>query len=99
MKFIDKKGNFSFLITIHVKQNSKKQELIDDGEYLTILLKSKAIQNKANKELIGLFRKRLSVSTTQIQIISGMKSSTKVIQVEFNDDRTIEDIFKALILN
>ena len=57
MGFIEKKSEITFLLHINVKPNSKKQKIIDNSECLTIFLRSKPIQNRANKELISLLKK------------------------------------------
>jgi len=81
-----------------VKPNSKKQDVINNGEFLTILVRSKAIQNKANKELINLIKRRLKISSNQIQIISGLKGSNKLIQINFLEDIEEREIYKKLIV-
>ncbi|MFW9896706.1 MAG: DUF167 domain-containing protein [Candidatus Thorarchaeota archaeon] len=85
MKFLEKVRDYSYKIHINVKPNSKRQAIINDGEFLTIFLRSKAIQNKANRELIILLRKKLEISSKQIQIISGLRSSTKLVKINFFD--------------
>ena len=54
MKFLEKIGDFSYLLHVKVKPYSKIQTILDNGEFLTILVRSKAVQNKANLELINL---------------------------------------------
>ena len=83
MSFLQKKSEMEYLIKINVKPNSKTQKVVEDGEFLTIFLNSKAIQNKANKELIQLIKKRLKISSSQIHIISGLKKPDKVILIRF----------------
>lgn len=85
MRFLEKVRDYSYKIHINVKPNSKRQAIINDGEFLTIFLRSKAIQNKANRELILLLRKKLEISSKQIQIISGLRSSTKLVKINFFD--------------
>ncbi len=97
MKFLEKIRDFSYVVHVKVKSNSKKQAIINSGESLTILVKSKAIQNKSNKELINLFKKKLEISSTQIQIISGLKSSNKIIQINFLKNIKEREIYDKLI--
>lgn len=78
---IKKKSEDTYLINIFVKTNSKKQEIVNEGESLTISLRSKPVQNKANKELISLLKEKLTLSSNQFQIISGLKNSKKMIQI------------------
>jgi uncharacterized protein (TIGR00251 family) len=89
MKFFNKKSENTFLLRINVKPNSHKQKIIkplNDDKYITILLRSKAVKNRANKELINLLKKKYSLETNQIRIISGITSKNKLIQIEFNNN-------------
>ena len=98
MKFLEKGRDFSYIVHVKVKPNSKKQAFIDSEEFLTILVRSKAIQNKANIELINLIKKRLEISSNQIQIISGLKSSNKIIQINFLEHIETQEIYDKLLL-
>ena len=98
MKFLEKIKDFSYVVHAKVKPNSKKQDVINNGEFLTILVRSKAIQNKANKELVDLLKRKLKISSNQIQIISGLKSSNKLIQINFLDDVEEREIYNKLLL-
>ncbi len=97
MKFLEKVRDFSYVVHVKVKPNSKKQAIIDNEEFLTILVKSKAMQNKANIELINLIKKRLEISSIQIQIISGLKSSNKIIQINFLEHVEAQEIYDKLL--
>ena len=98
MKFLEKVRDFSYVVHVKVKPNSKKQAIIDNEEFLTILVRSKAIQNKANIELINLIKKKLEISSNQIQIISGLKSSNKIIQINFLEHIETQEIYDKLLL-
>ena len=97
MKFLEKVRDFSYVVHVKVKTNSKKQSIINNGEFLTILVRSKAMQNKANNELINLIKKRLEISSNQIQIISGLKSSNKIIQINFLEHVEAQEIYDKLL--
>ena len=94
--FIEKKSKDSFLLHLNVKPNSRKQEIINNDDNLTVKLRSKPVQNKANKELLNLLKKKLKISSTQIQIISGSKGTNKIISIEFSEDITEKEFFKKL---
>jgi len=96
-KYIEKKKDNSFLLYVNIKPNSKKQEIILDEEQIIIRIRSKAFQNKANKELLGLLKKKVGVSSDHLRIISGLKSSKKIIQIEFNEDFDEDKLVKLLI--
>jgi len=97
--FIIEKSASEYILYIHVKSNSKKQKIITnykENNYLTVLLRSKAIQNKANKELVSLLGKKLGISTNQIQIISGIRNNNKIIQIDYNNQISKTEIMKRL---
>ncbi|MFX1257141.1 MAG: DUF167 domain-containing protein, partial [Promethearchaeota archaeon] len=68
MGFLREDSKNCFLLQVYVNPNSKKQDIIDNGDYLTILIRSKPIQNKANKELLNFLKKKFKISSNQIQI-------------------------------
>jgi len=59
-----------------------KDFLTIKDEQITIGIKSKPIKGEANKEIIKKLSKHFRVSSSKIQIISGHKSSEKIIQVQ-----------------
>jgi len=63
---------------------------------LTILLRSKPVQNKANRELLNLIKKKLKVSSDQVQIIAGLKKTDKILQVSFSENIVESDIIKRI---
>ena len=67
-------------IKIKVNPNSKKQEIkkISEDSYI-VYLKQKAENNKANIELMNMFKKHLKQN---IKIIKGLKSRNKIIEVD-----------------
>jgi hypothetical protein len=94
MAFIEKKSENIVLLHVFVKPNSKMLNIIEDGDYLHVSLRSKPVKNKANKELINILKKKLNLSSNQIQIISGLKSKNKVIEIlfdkEFDEQQMVE---------
>ena len=83
MRFLEKISDNNFILRINVKPNSKRQDLINNDKFLTVYVRSKAIKNKANKELINLLKTKLEVASNQIKIVSGLKSTSKVVQLNF----------------
>ena len=98
MKFLEQRSNNNFVLRLNVKTNSRSQKIINNGDVLTIFLKSKPVQNKANKELIALIGKKLNLSSNQIQIISGSKSKDKLIKITFLRNIEEEEIIEKLFL-
>ena len=97
MKFLEKISDTSYFVKLNVKTDSKKQKIVNDDDFLTIFLKSKPIQNKANKELLNLIKRRLKISMDQIQIISGLKSHNKLIKLDFIETIEEREILRKLI--
>jgi len=99
MDFIKIKSNNLYLLQIRVKTNSKKREILrcsENDSNLTILLRSKPVQNKANRELLNLIKKKLKVSSDQVQIIAGLKKADKILQVSFSENILESDIIKRI---
>lgn len=68
-------------ISIKVKPNSPKEEVVNEGEGFTIFVKAKAENNKANIAVIKLLSKYFGVPSSQISIKTGMKSKKKIIEI------------------
>ena len=101
LKVIEKKSDTIFILRIKVRPNSRIQEIKIDKEsnFLKIGLKSKAIQNKANIELIKLLRQYLKINTEQIKFISGKMHINKTIQINFAENIQEEEILERLLGN
>ncbi|MFX0009213.1 MAG: DUF167 domain-containing protein, partial [Candidatus Hermodarchaeota archaeon] len=92
-------NNKEFILNIKAKPNSKKQAILkftESDNSILVMLKSKAIKNKANKELIQILQKKLKLNSNQIEIISGVKSQTKRIKLSFSRVITKTELVSAL---
>ena len=96
MHFIIKKSNNCYLLNVYIKPGAKKQKIVDDVNFAFISLRSKAEKNKANKELLNLLKNKLKIPSNQIQILSGLKSSTKCIQLKFSEEVSAKEIYTRL---
>ena len=96
-KFLEKREDNVFFLRVNVKTNSKKQEIIDNGDFLTIKVRSKALQNKANKELLNLLSKKLNISSNQLGIVVGSKNTDKTIQISFSTEIDELEVTKRLL--
>lgn len=67
-------------IEIRAKPNSSKSEIVYDFEkdIVNAFLHSIPDDNKANKELVKLFKKQLKL---KVEIISGFKSRNKKVKI------------------
>ncbi|NVM17726.1 MAG: DUF167 domain-containing protein [Candidatus Lokiarchaeota archaeon] len=100
MDFLEIKANNVYLLRVKVKTNSIKQEILPISEtdsWLSIMLKSKPVRNKANKELINLIKKRIEIASDQIHIISGLTKTSKTLEIKFIDNIGRTDLIKRLI--
>jgi len=69
-------------IEVRVSTNSKISEIVlSDGLYKA-RLKSKPTDNLANKELISLVASYFKVSKSYVRILKGLKSRSKLIEIE-----------------
>lgn len=96
MNFIESQSDKIYFLHLNVKPNSKKFNIVENGKTLTIYILSKPVKNKANKELVNILRKKLNISSSQVHIISGLKSNNKIIKLDFTKKITEEEIIKKL---
>ena len=69
------------LIDLRVIPNAKKNSLKKDGHTLRIYLTSPAREGRANKDLIDFLARHLKVRKNQIEIIKGLKSRNKTVNI------------------
>ena len=94
MRFLEKIDSNNYILRINVKPNSKQQDIINNDKTLTVHVKSKAMKNKANKELIDLLKVKLEIASNQINIVSGFKNFNKIVQLNFPETQK-----KQLLIN
>ena len=72
--------NSGDLISIRAKPNSSKSELVwdDENNKFNGFVHSIANNNKANNELVKLFKKQLKL---RVEIVSGLKSRNKKVKI------------------
>ena len=96
--FISQKNN-AILLKVVVKPNSKQQSLQLDitKDFLIVSLKSTPTKGKANKELVKYLSSTFSVSSYQIEIISGHTSRDKTILITGEDFIEIRERIKKFL--
>ncbi|MHA1192032.1 MAG: DUF167 domain-containing protein [Promethearchaeota archaeon] len=100
MNFIEMRSEFVCIISIKIKPNSNRQFISEpskNDDQIQISIRSEARQNKANIELLNLIKKKLRVSISQLQIISGRKNPNKRIKVTFGVSQKKEEILNKLL--
>lgn len=75
----------SIIIEIKATPNAKSSSIyIDKADKLCIRLVSIAEDGKANQELIKVIAKKLDISRTSVELVSGMKNRLKRIRITGN---------------
>ena len=82
---------YRLTIIILVKPNSVKNELILINDELILKIKAVRQKGKANKEIIKFLGKILGIPNSNIEIIQGNLSTTKIIAIYNSDVETISD--------
>lgn len=67
--------------SVIVKPGSKVEKIVSDGENLTVFVHARAHDGEANKAVVESLAKYFSVSKSQIEIVSGLKSKKKIVEV------------------
>jgi len=82
-------------ISVRVRPNAARNEVVDvtDGIYL-VKVSAPPVKGKANNELVAFLSRLLGVSKSQVNIIKGYTSRSKVIAL---DGLSQEDIMKRLL--
>jgi uncharacterized protein (TIGR00251 family) len=68
-------------IQVKVRPGSKTEEVGQDGDSLVVKVKEPPREGRANQAVIKLLAAHFGVPQSQVKIISGFKSRSKVIEV------------------
>lgn len=70
-------------VRIHATPGAKKERVtrVDDTEF-HIAVREPASQNLANKRIIAIIAESFSVSPAQVRILTGHRSSSKMVSIE-----------------
>ena len=75
-------NNQGITIDLHVIPNAKKSEIVGiHNDKLKIKISSPPVDGNANKEIIKFFSKKLKISKSNIDIVSGEKSRDKSLLI------------------
>ena len=69
------------IVEIRVIPGAKKNTIKDDNGRLKVYLTAPALEGKANKSLVEVLSKYFSVRKRQIDIIKGLKSRDKIVNI------------------
>ncbi|MEM4367201.1 MAG: DUF167 domain-containing protein [Candidatus Anstonellales archaeon] len=68
------------ILSVKVRAGASK-DAVEDNDPLTIYVKEKAENNKANVAVVKLLAEHFSVPSSSIRIVKGHASSRKVIEI------------------
>ena len=74
-----KETNDGLIVNIKISPNSKKNEIINEGEFPKVKITAQPIDGKANKALIEYLSKNFKIPKTSIKILKGETSKEKTL--------------------
>jgi uncharacterized protein len=93
MRLDEKRG--SVLLTVNVKPNAKATAITDiDDEGVHIQIGAPPKEGEANKELIRFISTKCNVRKSDVSVVQGHKSRTKVVAVITADSK---ELLKSLV--
>lgn len=67
---------------VHVKAMSRETRLVSEADHsLTLHVAAPPMKGKANREIVKWLAKRLGKSSSQVRIVAGLFSNSKIIEV------------------
>jgi hypothetical protein len=69
-------------LKVHVKTMSPETRLVSEADHsLTLHITAPPVKGKANREIVKWLAKKLGKSSSQVRIVSGLYSNSKIIEV------------------
>ena len=68
-------------IEIKVIPQAKKNSIKEEGSLLKVYLTAQAVEGKANQALIASLARHFNVSKSKIEIIKGLHSRRKIVNI------------------
>lgn len=84
------------IVNIKISPNSKKNEIINEGDFTKIKITAQPIDGKANKALIEFLSRNFKIPKTSIKILKGETSKEKTILFETKDEEKITKLKETL---
>ena len=69
-------------ISLKVMPSAKKNQWVDEDGLIKVYLNAPAVDGKANAALIKFLARHFDIKSSQIEIIKGLKTRQKVINIE-----------------
>lgn len=84
------------IVNIKISPNSKKNEIINEGDFTKIKITAQPIDGKANKALIEFLSRNFKIPKTSIKILKGETSKEKTILFETQDEEKLTKLKETL---
>lgn len=84
------------IVNIKISPNSKKNEIINEGDFTKIKITAQPIDGKANKALIEFLSKNFKIPKTSIKILKGETSKEKTVLFETKDEEKLQKLKETL---
>ncbi len=84
------------IVNIKISPNSKKNEIINEGDFTKIKITAQPIDGKANKALIEFLSKNFKIPKTSIKILKGETSKEKTVLFETKDEEKLQKLKEIL---
>lgn len=84
------------LVNIKISPNSKKNEIIKDGDIIKIKITAQPIDGKANKAVIEFLSKNFKIPKTSIKIVKGETSKEKTILFSTSEEEKVKLLYNTL---
>ena len=69
-------------LMVHVKTMSQQSRLVDEPDLsLTFYVAAPPVKGKANREILKWLAKKLTISSSEVRIVAGLYSNSKIIEV------------------
>ena len=78
------------LVNIKISPNSKKNEILKDGDIIKIKITAQPIDGKANKAVIEFLSKNFKIPKTSIKIVKGETSKEKTILFSTSEEEKVK---------
>ncbi len=75
-------GAGSVKFSVKIKTNARADEVIREGNQLSIKTKELPVEGRANKAVIRLISDYFGVPQSSVRIVSGLNSKNKIIEVK-----------------
>lgn len=84
----------NYLLTIEVKANAKSNTIRIDGDFLVVEITAAPTKGKANKAIHAFLAKKLGIPKSNVDLIRGQTSHSKIFSVHASKEILIAFLMK-----